>query len=53
MDNLDLKDNLKYSRNNNDSTTLVTFDIKNLYKSNPHDYDLEAKNFYIGKHPDL
>ena len=27
---------------NNDSTTLVTFDLKSLYTSVPHNYGLEA-----------
>ena len=37
---------------NNDSTTLVTFDVKSLYTSIPHNYGLEAISFWIEKHPD-
>ena len=37
---------------NNDSTTLVTFDVKSLYTSIPHDYGLEAIRFWIEKYPD-
>ena len=51
-----VKDNLdflgKYSRKNNDSTTLVTFDTKSLYTSIPHNYGLKAIRFWIEKHPD-
>ena len=51
-----VKDNLdflrKCSRKNNDSTTLVTFDVKSLYTSIPHNYGLEAICFWIEKHPD-
>ena len=42
----------KYSRKNNDTTTPVTFDVKSLYTSIPHDYGLYAINFWIEKHPD-
>ena len=51
-----VKDNLdflrKYSRKNNDTTTLVTFDVKSLYINIPHNYGLEAISFWIEKHPD-
>ena len=51
-----VKDNLdflrKCSRKNNDSTTLVTFDVKSLYTSILHNYGLEAISFWIEKHPD-
>ena len=51
-----VKDNLdflrKCSRKNNDSTTLVTFEVKSLYTSIPHNYGLEAISFWIEKHPD-
>ena len=30
----------------------VTFDLKSLYASIPHNYDLEAISFWIEKHPD-
>ena len=49
-DNLDFL--RKYSRKNNDSTTVVTFDVKSLYTSIPHNYGLEAINFWIEKLPD-
>ena len=42
----------KCSRKNNDSTTLVTFDVKSLYTSIPHNCRLEAIRFWIEKHPD-
>ena len=42
----------KCSRKNNDSTTLVTFDVKSLYTSVPHNYNLEAISCWIEKHPD-
>ena len=48
-DNLDFLG--KCSWKNNDSTTLVTFDVKSLYTSIPHNYDLEAISFWIEKHP--
>ena len=51
-----VKDNLdflrKCSRKMNDTTTLVTFDVKSLYTSIPHDYGLEAITFWMEKHPD-
>ena len=51
-----VKDNLdflrKCPRKNNDSTTLVTFDVKSLYVSISHNYGLEAISFWIEKHPD-
>ena len=51
-----VKDNLdflrKYSRKNNDSTTLVTFDVKSLYTSISHNYGLEAISSWKEKHPD-
>ena len=51
-----VKDNLdslrKCSRKNNDTTTLVMFDVKSLYTSIPHDYGLEAISFWIEKYPD-
>ena len=51
-----VKDNLdfwrKCSQKNNDTTTLVKFDVKNLYTSITHDYGLEAISFWIDKHPD-
>ena len=37
---------------NNGITTLVTFDVKSLYTSIPHDCGLEAIRFWIEKHPD-
>ena len=37
---------------NNGTTTLVTFDLKSLYTSIPHDYGLEAIRFWVEKHPD-
>ena len=50
-----VKDNLdflkKCSCENSDSTTLVTFDVKSLYTSIPHNYGLEAINFWIDKYP--
>ena len=42
----------KYSRKNNDSTTVVTFDVKSLYTIVPHNYGIEAIRFWIEKHPD-
>ena len=36
----------------NDSTALVKFDGKSLYTSIAHNYGLEAKRFWIEKHPD-
>ena len=42
----------KCSRKNNDSTTLVTFDVKSFYTIIPHNYGLEAISFWIKKHPD-
>ena len=42
----------KCSRKNNDTTILVTFDIKRLYTSIPHDYGLETISFMTEKHPD-
>ena len=51
-----VKDNLDFLtrcyRKNNDSTTLVTFHVKNLYTSIPHNYGLEAISFRVEKHPD-
>ena len=40
-----------FQKKNNDSTTFVTFDVKNLYTSIPHNYGLEAISFSIEKHP--
>ena len=52
-----VKDNLdslrKCSRKNNDTTTLVMFDVKSLSASIPHKYGLEAISFWIEKHPHL
>ena len=42
----------KCPRKNNDSTTLVTFDVKSLCTSISHNYGLEAISFWIEKHPD-
>ena len=42
----------KCSRKNNDTTTLVTFDVKSLYTSIPHNYGLKAISFWIEKYPD-
>ena len=50
QDNLDFL--INYSRKNNDETTLGAFDIKSLYTSIPHNYDLEARRFGTEKHPD-
>ena len=51
-----VKDNLdslrKCSRKNNDSTTLVTFDVKSLYTNISHNYGLEAISFWTEKQPD-
>ena len=30
----------------------MTFDVKSLYTSIPHNYNLEAISFWIEKHPD-
>ena len=50
-----VKDNLGFLRKcfgkNNDSTTLVTFDVKSLYTIIPHNYGLEVISFWIEKHP--
>ena len=52
-----VKDNLdflrKCSQKNNDTTTLVTFDVKSLYTSIPHNYGLKSISFWIEKYPDL
>ena len=44
-----IKDNLDFLRKcfpkNNDSTTLVTFDVKSLYTSIPNNHGLEAISF--------
>ena len=40
----------KYSCKNNGTTILVTFDVKSLYTSIPHDYGIEAINFRTEKH---
>ena len=42
----------KCSRKNNDSITLVKFDVKSLYTSITHNYDLEAVSFWIEEHLD-
>ena len=52
-----VKDNLdflrKCSRKNNDSTTVVMFDVKSKYPSSiPHNYNLEEIRFWIEKNPD-
>ena len=47
-DNLDFLK--KCSRENNDSTVLLTFDVKSLYTNIAHTYGLEAINFWIEKH---
>ena len=41
----------KFSRKNNDSTTLVTFDVKILYASIPDNYGLESITFWLEQHP--
>ena len=43
---------IKYSPKINGSTTLVTFDVKSLYTSIPHNHDLEAICIWVEKHPD-
>ena len=43
----------KCSRKINNTITLVTFDVKSLYASVPHNYGLEAISFWIEKDPDL
>ena len=50
QDNLDFL--RKCSRKNNDSTAHVTFDVKGLYISIPHNYGLEAISFWTEKHPE-
>ena len=51
-----VQENLDFLRNcsqkNNNSTTHVTFDVKGLYTSIPHNYDLEAISFWTEKHPE-
>ena len=39
----------KYSRKNNDSTTVVTFDVKSLYTIIPHNYGIEAINSFLDR----
>ena len=36
----------------NDKTVLCTFDVKSLYKNIPHEYGLEAMNYWLDKHQD-
>ena len=43
---------IKCSPKINGSTTLVTFDVKSLYTSIPHNHDLEAICIWVEKHPD-
>ena len=49
-----VKDNLDFLRKcfceNNDSTVLVTFDVKSLYSGTLHNYGTEAINLCIEKH---
>ena len=46
-----VKDNLDFLRICS-PTSLVTFNVKSLYTSIPHNYGLEATSFWIEKHPD-
>ena len=41
----------KCSRKNNDSTSLVTFDVKSSHTSIPHNYSLEAISLWIETYP--
>ena len=36
----------------NDRTVLCTFDVKSLYTNIPHEYGLEAMNYWLNKHQD-
>ena len=46
-DNLDFL--RKCSGKNNDSTTVVTFDVKSLYTIIPHNYGIEAINSFLDR----
>ena len=41
----------KCKRQSSDSNLLVTFDVKSLYTSIPHEFGLEAIKFWLEKHP--
>ena len=51
-----IKDNLdflrKCSRDNKETSVLVTFDVKSLYTSIPHAYGLEAINYWLDNFPE-
>ena len=51
-----VKDNLdflsKYSRENDEDTLLVTFDVVNLYINIPHTFVLEALDYLLENHPE-
>jgi len=50
-----IKDNLdflsKCSRDNKETSVLVTFDVKSLYTSIPHEYGIEALTYWVDNFP--